>query len=90
MSNSSVNRLVRNPRMRTSSKTLVPDDDYDDPPYYLGTRENFRDPINWKNSWEKPISIENRTVTPVLRNSGGSLLMNNRPLIEEDPYSPWK
>ena len=73
---SSVNRRVNNPRMRSSSRTIVPADEMDEP--------LFEDCL-----WNKPNIGDNRTVVPVLRNDESTLLSDRWVLFKENPFAPW-
>jgi hypothetical protein len=89
MSHDIVNRKVANPRWRASSKTLVPEDDYDE---YVPTfmRDETELPPSRYRGWMQPNHSQNRIVSPVLKNDYGDLVGSNRPYELEDSLKPWR
>lgn len=81
------NRTVTNPRWRSASFTIVPEDDFDE---YIPSFLQQPEEVPARLSWTRPNTANNRVVVPVLRNSGGVLLTDNRQLLEEDSYAPWR
>jgi len=92
MSKDITSRTVINPRMRSSSRTIVPDEDYDDYPVATQTATLKSKVDNYLQyfGWSRPNNGNNRTVDPVLRNDHGSLINSNRPNdLYDDPMKPW-
>lgn len=93
MSDTLVNRKIINPRWRASSATLVPDEDFDYDEYvptHLRKEEDVPPASMWRALWQRANTSNNRVVTPVLKNPEGNLYSDNRPFLDEDPFSPWR
>ncbi len=89
MASDTVNRKLVNPRWRASSKTLVPDEDFDEyVPTFMRNEEDL--PSNRYGGWMQPNHSQNRTVSPVLKNDYGDLVGSNRPYEVEDFLKPWR
>jgi hypothetical protein len=89
--NKSLNREIIEPRMRSTSRTLVPDEDFEDYPVVkkVETKSRLDSYLEYL-GWTRPNTGNNRTVEPVLKNDRGEMVNSNRSSLDyDDPYKPW-